>query len=272
MIVFSTGFETGDLDGFSWWKIPPAEVLVTDEAACSGLYSVKLQVSGIDIAKRAAEINRYDDNLIEGYYSARLMFPVLPTIETVISNGWLTIFQFIKHNENTDEYAPTWYNTIRNENGQSFLALNHHGIEYEIEPNVNELSPLEAGKWFHIEWYYKDGVDDGIIRVWLNDLLIWDLENVNTRGIDPAINWAINVYGVYVIPGDLIMYVDDCTISTERMKIEMSIITDLQAIETELRQHVLDLTAQADAIAQVIVDLQALDDTLDTAADVINAD
>jgi len=45
--------------------------------------------------------------------------------------------------------------------------------------------------------------------------------------------------------------------------------TDLQAIENELRQKVLDLTAQADAVAQVIIDLQALDDQLDAAADII---
>lgn len=53
---------------------------------------------------------------------------------------------------------------------------------------------------------------------------------------------------------------------------EMSVIMDLQAIEVALRQQVLALTVQADAIAQSIVDLQAVDDVLDSAADVIEAD
>ena len=52
----------------------------------------------------------------------------------------------------------------------------------------------------------------------------------------------------------------------------MSVITDLETVEAELRQYSLDLTAQADAIAQVIVDLRVLDDELDSAADVIEAD
>lgn len=52
----------------------------------------------------------------------------------------------------------------------------------------------------------------------------------------------------------------------------MSIVTDLEVIEAELRAYTLDLTAQADAIAQVIVDLITFDDTLDATADVIVVD
>lgn len=52
----------------------------------------------------------------------------------------------------------------------------------------------------------------------------------------------------------------------------MSAVTDLQVIEVALRQNILDWTIQADAIAQVIIKLQALDDTLDKAADVIEED
>jgi hypothetical protein len=52
----------------------------------------------------------------------------------------------------------------------------------------------------------------------------------------------------------------------------MTVITDLQTIETDLRQYALDLTAQADAIAQVIVDLQVLDDQLDQVSDIIDLD
>ena len=52
----------------------------------------------------------------------------------------------------------------------------------------------------------------------------------------------------------------------------MSIITDLEAIEASLRQQIIDITAQADAIAQSIVDLRAIDDVIDAAADAIEMD
>ena len=52
----------------------------------------------------------------------------------------------------------------------------------------------------------------------------------------------------------------------------MSIITDLEAIEAALRRQILDITAQADAVAQSIVGLRAIDDVIDAAADVIETD
>ena len=52
----------------------------------------------------------------------------------------------------------------------------------------------------------------------------------------------------------------------------MSVITDLQAVETALRQQALDLVAQADSVARAILDLQAIDDQLDAIADVIEVD
>ncbi len=55
-------------------------------------------------------------------------------------------------------------------------------------------------------------------------------------------------------------------------EVQMSVITDLQAVEAALRQEALDIVAQADAVAQAVVDLQAVDDALDAAADVIEVD
>ena len=52
----------------------------------------------------------------------------------------------------------------------------------------------------------------------------------------------------------------------------VSVVTDLEAVETALRQEALDLTVQADAVAKAVVDLKAIDDVLDAAADVIEAD
>ena len=52
----------------------------------------------------------------------------------------------------------------------------------------------------------------------------------------------------------------------------MSVVTTLEAIETELRQQAQVLLVQADAIVQIIADLRAADDALDAAADVIEED
>jgi hypothetical protein len=49
----------------------------------------------------------------------------------------------------------------------------------------------------------------------------------------------------------------------------MSVITELQAVETALRQEAADVLLQADAVAQAIINLRAADAALDAAADVI---
>lgn len=52
----------------------------------------------------------------------------------------------------------------------------------------------------------------------------------------------------------------------------MPVLDDLILVEAALRQEALDITAQADAVAQAIVDLRVVDDALDAAADVIEVD
>jgi hypothetical protein len=49
----------------------------------------------------------------------------------------------------------------------------------------------------------------------------------------------------------------------------MTVITDLQTVETSLRQQSAELAAQADVIAQAIIALQVIDDQLDALADII---
>ncbi len=52
----------------------------------------------------------------------------------------------------------------------------------------------------------------------------------------------------------------------------MSVVDDLIAVEAALRAEATELIAQADAVAQAVVDLQAVDDVFDAAADVIEED
>lgn len=217
--TWSSSHETGDLT--DWWKDQSgeavfntgnADVSVTDEVAHSGRYSLKKEVWGIDARVTATRIFRWAEHLTEGYFSCWYMFPILPEVD-----GWLNVFQFKKKNYHTGQVDPTWYNEIKNKAEGTVLTLTHWEQEWDIPANVNDPIPLEANKWFHIEWYYKDGVSDGELKIWQDGVLIWELGNVNTRGIDPDIQWAPSLYGVDVIPGNLVMYVDDCAISTERV-------------------------------------------------------
>ncbi|GEM_PF-3226904 len=214
-VIWQTGHETGDLSDWSRdggggiFNSGTGQVSVTTEAAHSGRYSAKMVVSGIDGGVQACRLFRWGEHLSSGYFSTWYMFPVLPQV-----NGWLNIFQFKKKNYSTGQVDPTWYNEFEN---QKILSLTHWNQAWDIPANVQPPPALVAGKWFHIEWYYKDGVSDGAIKIWIDGNLIWDLSGINTRGIDPDIQWAPVLYGTNVTPGYLVAYVDDAAISTTRV-------------------------------------------------------
>jgi hypothetical protein len=224
-VLWSTSHETGDLRDWcsedqNWECVyntggNDASVTVTSEAAHTGDYAVKMEVWDIDTQLRACRIFRIAEYLTEGYYSCWFMFPTLPTVY-----DWLIFFQFKK----TDGVAndPTWFNEVRNKSFGTVPTLTHWEEEWDIPPNVEPSPALTAGKWFHVEWYYKDGINDGEIKIWINGIAIWHLQNINTRGVDPQIQWAPSLYGVNVSPSHLVLYMDDAVISTKRVGVDKS--------------------------------------------------
>ncbi len=217
LALWYANHELGDLT--EWWRdqsreavfnTGEARVSLTTEARRSGQYALKHEVWGIDRRETATRIFRWAEGLTEGYYSCWFMFPELPRV-----NDWLEIFQFKKKSESSND--PTWFVEIKNKTRGTVLTLTKWEQQWDIPPNVQLGDPLQAGRWFHLEAFYKDGERNGILRIWQDGQLIWDLERIETRGIDPLIQWSVNVYGDDVNPGNLVMYVDDCAIAHTRL-------------------------------------------------------
>lgn len=221
-IYWATSNESGD---FSDWRTdqdgeavfnndgPGNEVTISHEAARTGKYSVKMEVWDIDRYERGCRIFRWAEHLTEGYYSSWLMFPIIPDVQ-----GWNNIFQVKKKDYDRNIIDPTFIHQISydEELGGGQLTLDHWNVETDIEP-ITEAPVIMPKEWFHLEWYYRDGVDDGALKVWVNDELIWDLEGINTRGVDPDIQWGLALYGDRVTPGHHVMYADDHVIADHRV-------------------------------------------------------
>lgn len=216
-VPWETSHESGDLtdwtlnqSGEAVFNTGEAVISVEPGAAHTGRYGLKHEVWGIDKGVVATRIFRWAERLEEGCYSSFFMFPVLPLVNT--DYGWFTLFQF-KKNDREGGSDPTWIIGIDQVDGEALLCLNDWGHKiWNIPANVSPVRPLVAGKWFHVEAYYKTGVTDGVIRVWLDGVLTWDMQGVDTMGIDLNIQWAIGCYGTLVTPGNLVLYTDDCRI------------------------------------------------------------
>jgi hypothetical protein len=220
-IIWSSGHEDGTYNDWkknqsgAFYPTGNGVIEASKEAAHSGNYSLKHQVTGISSQMVATRIFRWAEHLREGYYSCWYMFPQVPQV-----NGWLNIFQFKKHDYEdqggTGAIDPTWYNTVYN--GRLYLNHWHSDSDVDnVDANVATPPQIVPGQWFHIEWHYKDGINDGEIGVWIDGQQYWDLKNVETRGVHPDIQWAPSLYGQRVTPDPLTMYIDDCAISTTRL-------------------------------------------------------
>lgn len=196
----------------------PAKANITPSAAAArtGKYGLSLELNGIDRSKLACRIFRWGEYLTEGYFSGWIMFPSLPDI----GSGWLNIWQIKKKNTCGFE-DPTYYHELKNVNGKTFLALSNWHVQYCIPP-YPDMSGLQepeirAGEWYHIEWYYKDGVTDGALTIWVNDTRYWEFTGIDTRGSSPQIFWLPSLYGELLTSSSVNYYLDDCIISDHRV-------------------------------------------------------
>jgi len=56
------------------------------------------------------------------------------------------------------------------------------------EPITSMLVPFD--QWFHVKTYVFRNIqnfNDGKVKVWINDVLLWDIEHTRTVGLDPTI-------------------------------------------------------------------------------------
>lgn len=148
---------------------------------------------------------------------------------------------------------------------------------------------LDIGVWtdFTLRIIVSEG-EDGLVQAWHNKKMFVDHRGSTTRC--EFIKSPYIAFGIYKwtwIPGqeefltdvvDRTYYHDEFRIGKTYNEVQppgesiVSVIDDLVAVVAALRAEALAITAQADAVAQSIVDLQSVDDVLDAAADVIEVD
>jgi hypothetical protein len=81
--------------------------------------------------------------------------------------------------------------------------------------NPPAFVPVQA--WFHIEVLYRDRTDlTGQVLVWLDDRLVYDLENRHTASTRDLV-WSPCSVEENVTPSPKVIYVDDAAVSQTRV-------------------------------------------------------
>ena len=147
----------------------------------------------------------------------------------------------------------------------------HYWDGMQLAGDCAEFSGIDLSGDFHVF---------GVL--WEAEQIIWYVDDIEYRRIqrqnadvDMCILLTVGVGGWAGVPDNTTefpayLYVD--YVKVWKREDIMSITANLQLIEADLRNSSLELAAQADSIAAVIIELRELDNKLDALKDIIEED
>ena len=220
-VTWATNHESGTLDD---WLLPPGGGVFQDEAtndlvsiaagpAHSGQYSLKLSNGGSSDTDGPAVYRELVDPE-EAYYSAWYYLP-----RAYITNSQWTIQKFRSRSETDPDIVSHGHdlNLRTLPGGEVILYVVSHDPAYLQAPLANPPAFVPTETWFHLEVLFRARTDEtGRLLVWLDDRLVYDLENRRTAGSSDLL-WSPCSVGKDVTPSPKVIYVDDAAISYTRV-------------------------------------------------------
>lgn len=192
-VLWSTGHESGDL---SDWYLAPGGGLVPDTSmspvnvvagpAHSGRYSLQLiDLAGSDTI--GPGVYRELDSPPDAYYSAWYYIPR----QYQTKSQW-TIMKFRSRSDDDPNTISHGHdlNVRTLPGGQVILYVYSHDPTYLQAPLADPPAIVPVEAWFQLEVLYRPRTDDtGKLLVWLDDRLVYDLEQRRTAGSN-ALVWS----------------------------------------------------------------------------------
>ncbi|HYQ44714.1 MAG TPA: hypothetical protein VER11_22170 [Polyangiaceae bacterium] len=219
-VLWATDHESGELD--DWYEggqgqllmdAAQSTVLIADGPAHSGRYSLEFT----DLAMSDSEGAGIYRELLsppDAYYSAWYYLPRLYQ-----TNSQWTIQKF-RSRSDSDPTAISHGHDLNLRTlpgGQVVLYVFSHDPAYLQAPLSDPPAFVPVETWFHIETFYSPRTDEtGKILVWLDDRLVYDLEDRRTTGSDDVIWNPCNI-GEDIQPSPPVLYLDDAAISLVRV-------------------------------------------------------
>jgi len=185
-------------------------VEVADGPAHSGKYSLKL--TGLAMSDTVGPgVYRELQAPPDAYYSAWYYLP-----GPYQTNSQWTIQKFLSRLDSGIKQGHD-LNLRTLPGGQVVLYLFSHDPAYLQAPLADPPAFVPVETWFQIEVLYSPRTDEtGRLLVWLDDRLVYDLEDRRTAGSNDVLWNPCNV-GEDVQPSPPILYLDDAAISLVRV-------------------------------------------------------
>lgn len=222
-IIWSANHESGDVS--EWSSDNQGGTYVTDsgsnytvvsEQAHTGRFSVKL-TSSANSPDVGAGLFRYLGSREEAYFSAWYYLPV--NYQTI---SYWTIFRFQSSSptNTTTSGLGSDLNLRSLPEGQIVLYVLQQRPDYLQWPIADPAPYVPVGSWFQIETLYRNATDStGELKVWLDGVLVYDIENRIT-GLTDDFYWTPCNITSSMTPTPVHIYVDDAVISLNRVSVD----------------------------------------------------
>ncbi len=219
-LLWATDHESGTSD--DWFAAPgggkiPDDAGSTEEVvagiAHSGTHALKLTDLGASDEDGPGVYRELVDPE-EAYYSA---WYYLPRVYT--TNSQWTIQKFRSRLESDPTVLSQGHDLdLRTlPGGEISLFVFSHDPEYLQAPLADPPAFVPSETWFQIEVLYRARTDEtGRLLVWIDDRLVYDLENRRTAGSNDLV-WSPCSVGLDVQPMPREVYIDDAAISRVRV-------------------------------------------------------
>lgn len=188
-------------------------VVVVDGRAHSGRYALELT----DLAMSDEEgpgTYRELQSPPDAYYSAWYYLPRLYQ-----TNSQWTIQKFRSRSDSDPNAISHGHdlNLRTLPGGQVILYVFSHDPAYLQAPLADPPAFVPVETWFHLEVFFRPRTDEtGKMSVWLDDRLVYELEDRRTTGSDDLLWNPCNI-GMDIRPSPPILYLDDAAISVTRV-------------------------------------------------------
>jgi hypothetical protein len=219
-LLWATDHESNSL---AVWSEPPGGGILLDAAgstvdiaegpAHSGRFSLKISDRGTSDSDGPGVYRELIDPE-EAYYSAWYYLP-----RAYQTNSQWTIQKFRSRSDTDPDVVSHGHDLdLRTlPGGEIILYVFSHDPAYLQAPLADPPAFVPTQAWFQLEVLFRSRTDDsGRLLVWLDDRLVYDLENRRTAGSNDLL-WSPCSVGEDVQPSPKELYVDDAAISRTRV-------------------------------------------------------
>ena len=170
----------------------------------SGSRCVGMELTNITKSRRAEFNIENLENLVgnELYVSVWLYLPSNWNLHSPDGNNWYEIVNPYF----TGDPSNLPYTAIQIFQTSPTSTFDMDLVQRDISSNLTHLQnvanyPLPRGQWFNVQYYVRRDVTNGAVKVWLNDALLFDVENIQT--VNPSIpSWFTTPAKIYYDPTD----------------------------------------------------------------------